>query len=91
MTSSSISEVQQMMTQTLYISNSAKALGIQLIREFDIRKNYGFSLFLNMYSHCDDQQSTLLWVHQHLEEFKNHDYQDVRSYFLECFPENAFF
>ena len=43
-----------------------------------------------MYSHCDDQQSTLLWVHRHLEEFKNHDYQDVRSYFLECFPENAF-
>ena len=74
----------------LYLSENAKKIGIQLIKELSIHRSNNLSLFLNVNKCFDDREATLVWTQHHLDQHIDDDYEDVKRTFLAAFPDDAF-
>ena len=75
----------------LLINETARKMGIQLIKELNIPKWGDLASFLNVNRSFDGQQATLIWVEHYLcDHVEPVSYEDMRHDFMQCFPESMF-
>ncbi|MBM7141767.1 hypothetical protein [Acinetobacter sp. 105-3] len=80
-----------MMPNELLISQKARDLGNQLIKEMNINKGDGMASFLGVNSSYDNHQAVLIWTSQLLErEPTLNDLAEIKKIFLLFFPDNAY-
>lgn len=80
-----------MMKNELLISQEARDLGNQLIREMNINNGYGLANLLGVNSCFDNHQAVLIWTfHQINEEPSLKDLIKIKKSFLSFFPESAY-
>lgn len=80
-----------MMKNELLISQEARDLGNQLIREMNINNGYGLANLLGVNSCFDNHQAVLIWTfHQIDEEPSLEDLIEIKKIFLSFFPESAY-
>ncbi len=76
-----------MMKNELLISQEARDLGNQLIREININNGYGLANLLGVNSSFDNHQAILIWTfHQIDEEPSLKDLIEIKKIFLFFFP-----
>ena len=72
-----------MLTNELLISQQARDLGNQLIKEMNINRSYGMANFLDVNSCYDNHQAVLIWTFQLLErEPTLNEFTEIKKYFL---------
>ena len=76
--------------KNLYLSEDARKIATQLIKEFLIDRSYNLGLFLSVNKCFDDREATLVWTQHHLDQHIDDDYEDVKRAFLAFFPDGAF-
>ncbi len=79
------------MPDELLISQQARDLGNQLIKEININKGFGMACFLGVNSCYDNHQAVLVWTFQLLEnEPQLTELAEIKKYFLSFFPDSVY-
>ncbi|MEW7195609.1 hypothetical protein [Acinetobacter baumannii] len=72
-----------MLPNELLISQQARDLGNQLIKEMNINRSYGLANFLGVNTCYDNHQAVLIWTFQLLErEPALNELAEIKKYFL---------
>ena len=80
-----------MMPNELLISQQARDLGNQLIKEMNINKGYGMANFLGVNFCYDNHQAVLIWTFQQIEKQPAlNDFGEIKEYFLLFFPDSVY-
>ena len=84
-------EMTAMLPNELWISQQARDLGNQLIKEMNIDRGYGMANFLGVNSCYDNHQAVLIWTFQLLEREPNlNELAEIKKYFLLIFPDSVY-
>ena len=84
-------EMTAMLPNELWISQQARDLGNQLIKEMNIDRGYGMANFLGVNSCYDNHQAVLIWTFQLLErEPALNELAEIKKYFLLIFPDSVY-
>jgi len=84
-------EMTAMLPNELWISQQARDLGNQLIKEMNIDRGYGMANFLGVNSCYDNHQAVLIWTFQLLErEPTLNELAEIKKYFLLIFPDSVY-
>ena len=84
-------EMTAVLTNELLISQQARDLGNQLIKEMNIDRGYGMASFLGVNSCYDNHQAVLIWTFQLLErEPALNELAEIKKYFLLIFPDSVY-
>ena len=80
-----------MLPNELLISQQARDLGNQLIKEMNINRSYGMGNFLGVNTCYDNHQAVLIWTFQLLErEPTLNELAEIKKYFLLIFPDSVY-
>ena len=80
-----------MLPNELWISQQARDLGNQLIKEMNINRSYGMANFLGVNTCYDNHQAVLIWTFQLLErEPALNELAEIKKYFLSFFPDSVY-
>ena len=84
-------EMTAVLPNELLISQQARDLGNQLIKEMNINRSYGMANFLGVNSCYDNHQAVLIWTFQLLErEPALNELAEIKKYFLLIFPDSVY-
>ena len=84
-------EMTAMLPNELLISQQARDLGNQLIKEMNINRSYGMANFLGVNTCYDNHQAVLIWTFQLLErEPTLNELAEIKKYFLLIFPDSFY-
>jgi len=84
-------EMTAMLPNELLISQQARDLGNQLIKEMNINRSYGMANFLGVNTCYDNHQAVLIWTFQLLErEPTLNELAEIKKYFLLIFPDSVY-
>ena len=84
-------EMTAVLTNELLISQQARDLGNQLIKEMNINRSYGMANFLGVNTFYDNHQAVLIWTFQLLErEPALNELAEIKKYFLLIFPDSVY-
>lgn len=84
-------EMTAVVPNELLISQQARDLGNQLIKEMNINRSYGMANFLGVNTCYDNHQAVLIWTFQLLErEPTLNELAEIKKYFLLIFPDSVY-
>lgn len=71
----------------LFISNKAKQLGLQLIRELYIQRTARLAFYLNVNPSFDGHEAVLFWTEAYLADHPEATFSDLQQRFIDAVPQ----
>ncbi len=71
----------------LFISNKAKQLGLQLIRELYIQRTARLAFYLDVNPSFDGHEAVLFWTEAYLANHPEATFSDLQQQFIDSVPQ----